>query len=287
MAVEVIFVFIQPMLLETAPAPFSDEDYIFEPKIDGHRLILSRVNDQTRLYTRHNNDCTHQYPELINLDLDNVILDGEVAATDELGRVDFESIMERFSLRKSEKIRQAVETRPVNYVVFDILHYKGEDLRGYPLHKRKELLASLTFRNPNMTVIPTVEEKGEELYSRIESLSMEGIVAKRANSIYVSSRSSAWLKIINWTYADVYISGFRKGDFGWLAADGRGRPLGIIELGVTPRHKMAFYGVKDQLIRGEDKDFIYLEPRLKVKVKIRNWTKAGLLRSPVMVDFVI
>ncbi|MFE5321838.1 ATP-dependent DNA ligase [Paenibacillus sp. NPDC056579] len=279
--------YIQPMLLETAPEPFSDDDYIFEPKIDGHRLILSRINGQTRLYTRHNNDCTRQYPELVNLGLDNVILDGEVAATDEFGRVDFESIMERFSLRKLEKVRQAAETRPVNYVVFDILQYKGEDLRGYPLHKRKELLASLTFGNPNMTVIPTVEEKGEELYSHIESLSMEGIVAKRANSIYVSSRSSAWLKIINWTYTEVFISGYRKAEFGWLAADGHGRPLGIIELGVTPRQKMAFYGVKDQLIRGEDREFVYLEPRLRVKVKLRNWTKAGLLRTPVMVDFVI
>jgi DNA ligase-1 len=43
---------------------------------------------------------------------------------------------------------------------------------------------------------------------------MEGIVAKRANSIYVSKRSNAWLKINNWMYADVYISGYRKGDFG-------------------------------------------------------------------------
>ncbi|MFC6454382.1 ATP-dependent DNA ligase [Paenibacillus vulneris] len=279
--------FIAPMLLETAPAPFSHEDYVFEPKIDGHRLILSRTGGQTRLYTRHNNDCTRQYPELQTIALDDVILDGEVAATDEQGRVDFEAIMERFSLRKAEKVRRAAETRPVNYVVFDILRYKGEDLRGYPLHKRKELLATVNFGNPNIALIPSIEAEGERLYSQIEALGMEGIVAKRANSIYVSIRSSAWQKIINWTYADVFISGYRKGDFGWLAADERGRALGIIELGVTPRHKMAFYGVKDRLKIGEDRDYVYLEPRLRAKVKIRNWTKAGLLRSPVFVEFIL
>lgn len=279
--------FISPMLLETAQSPFSDYEYIFEPKIDGHRLIYSRINGATRLYTRHNNDCTRQYPELVNVAQDDIILDGEVAATDENGRIDFEAIMERFSLRKPDKVRRAAETRPVNYVVFDILRYKGEDLRGYPLHKRKELLSTLDFGNPHMTIIPSIEAEGEQLYSQIEALKMEGIVAKRANSIYVSSRSDAWQKIINWTYTEVFISGYRKGDFGWLAADEHGRPLGIIELGVTPRHKMAFYGIRDQLKIGEDKEYVYLEPRIKAKVKIRNWTKAGLLRSPAFVDFIL
>ncbi|NOU95571.1 ATP-dependent DNA ligase [Paenibacillus sp. LMG 31456] len=283
--------FIAPMLLETTPAPFNHADYIFEPKIDGHRLLLSRINGETHLYTRHNNDCTHQYPELNKIALDDVILDGEVAATDESGRVDFESIMERFSLRKPDKVQNAAHSRPVNYVVFDILHYKGEDLRGYPLHKRKELLATLDFGNANIALIPSVEAEGEQLYSKIEALKMEGIVAKRANSIYVSNRSSAWQKIINWTYVDVVITGYRKGDFGWLAAvpekNGKFRPVGVIELGVTPRHKMAFYSIKDRLLEVEDRDYVHLEPRLRAKVKIRNWTKAGLLRSPVFVDFLL
>jgi DNA ligase-1 len=279
--------FISPMLLETAQAPFSHSDYIFEPKIDGHRAILTRSNGQTRLYTRHNNDCTRQYPELNNIALDDVILDGEIAATNTDGRVDFEAVMERFALLKSDKVRNASEIRPVNYVVFDILRYKGEDLRGYPLHKRKELLNTLDFGNQYIALIPSIEADGERLYSQIAALGMEGIVAKRANSIYVSNRSSAWQKIINWTYVDVCISGYRKGDFGLLAADERGRPLGIIELGVTPRHKLAFYSVRDQLRTYEDRVYVYLEPRLLAKVKIRNWTKAGLLRSPAFVDFIL
>jgi len=62
--------FISPMLLETVQAAFSDDNYIYEPKIDGHRLILSHINGQTRLYTRHNNDCTRQYPELASFTFD-------------------------------------------------------------------------------------------------------------------------------------------------------------------------------------------------------------------------
>lgn len=74
--------FISPMLLETSPGPFSHSNFIFEPKVDGHRLIYSQESGNVRLYTRHNNDCTRQYPELLlPFDFD-IILDGEVACTD-------------------------------------------------------------------------------------------------------------------------------------------------------------------------------------------------------------
>jgi DNA ligase-1 len=120
---------------------------------------------------------------------------------------------------------------------------------------------------------------------------MEGIVAKRKNSQYVSSRTDSWLKIINWTHVDIYISGYRKKEFGLLASvltqNGRMKPAGIIELGVTPMQRMAFYSVKDALKTSEDGEFVYLEPRLKARVKIRNWTRGGFLRSPVFVEFII
>lgn len=73
--------FISPMLLEQAESPFSDGRYVFEPKIDGHRLLLSRSNGGTRLYTRHNNDVTSIYPELISNGPD-IVLDGEIAVMD-------------------------------------------------------------------------------------------------------------------------------------------------------------------------------------------------------------
>jgi DNA ligase-1 len=122
---------------------------------------------------------------------------------------------------------------------------------------------------------------------------MEGVVGKHKNSIYETDRRSrAWQKVINWTYADVYFTGYRKQEFGWLAAvpsgtSGKLRPAGIIEPGASPIHKQAFRGVAQQLVKGEDKEFVHLEPRLRAKVRMRNWTKSGLLRSPVFTNFIV
>jgi len=286
--------FIAPMLLETAQAPFSNDNYIYELKIDGHRLILSHINGQTRLYTRHNNDCTRQYPELAGFTFDgDIILDGEIACTDpQTGAIDFELVMERFAAKKADKVLKLSAALPVNFMAFDILRYRGVDLRGRSLMDRKEILSAADLSCcPFIGKIPFIEDEGETLYEQIRARQMEGIVAKRKNSIYVSSRSSAWQKIINWQYEDVYITGYRKGDFGWLAAvpgkNGRLRPAGIIELGVTARHRMAFYSVAQTLITGEDRDTVYVEPKIKARVKIRNWTRNGMLRSPAFVEFLL
>lgn len=98
-------------------------------------------------------------------------------------------------------------------------------------------------------------------------------------------------KVINYQYTAIYLTGIRKADFGRLAsvqeASGRFRSAGVLELGIPPAHKQAFREVSRQLITGEDKDFVCLEPRLKATVKFRNWTKSGMLRSPEFVDFVL
>src|SRR6476620_848114 len=96
--------FLPPMLLEKTEEPFDDERYLFEPKIDGHRLILSMENGIVRLFTRHNNEATTQYPELHNVPIEDnsdVVLDGEVACINpEKGSIDFEMVMERFMKKK-------------------------------------------------------------------------------------------------------------------------------------------------------------------------------------------
>ncbi|MFD1776994.1 ATP-dependent DNA ligase [Paenibacillus rhizophilus] len=285
--------FISPMLLDTAPGPFSDNNYIFEPKVDGHRLIYSQQSGEVRLYTRHNNDCTRQYPEL-QLPFDgDIILDGEVACVDpETGISDFEAVMSRFQARRSDKIQRLTASLPAYYAIFDILQYKGMDLRGLPLLRRKEILSGLSLPSGSFGVVPYVEGSGEALFEQIVARNMEGVVGKRKNRLYETGRrSAAWQKVINWSYAEVYITGYRKEEFGWLASipgpPGKLRPAGIIELGATPTHKRAFYGVAGQLVTGEDKEFVHLEPRLRARVRMRNWTKSGMLRSPVFTEFIM
>lgn len=285
--------FISPMLLQTAAAPFSHSDYIFEPKIDGHRLIYSQQSEKVRLYTRHDNDCTRQYPELQLPFDDDVILDGEVACVDPAtGVSDFESVMSRFQSRRADKILKLTATLLAYYAIFDILQYKGQDLRGLPLLCRKEILAGLSLPSSSYGIVPYIDGAGEALFEQIKTRGMEGVVAKRKNSIYETGRRShAWQKVINWTYAEVFITGYRKQEFGWLAAVPSGtsdklRPAGIIEFGASPLHKQAFRGVAGQLVTGEDKEFVHLEPRLRAKVRMRNWTKSGMLRTPVFEQFI-
>lgn len=271
--------FISPMLLEQVDKPFSDGRYIFEPKIDGHRLILSRSNGVTRLYTRHNNDVTAKYPELVT-DGPDIILDGEIAVFNpETGIPDFELTMTRFQSKNSQL--------PISYVVFDILKYEDADLRTMTLMERKVILDRAITNTPTLIKIASIDGRGEDLYDLIVQRNMEGIVAKRKEGRYhADKRTYDFVKIINYSYAEVSIAGWRKGDFGWLAHY-NGRPAGVIELGVPPTHKQAFYGVAKQLITVEDRDFVYVQPQIKARVKFRNWTKSGKLRSPVFVDFIM
>ncbi|MEK4977528.1 ATP-dependent DNA ligase [Bacillus sp. FSL K6-6540] len=137
--------FIEPMLLATAPAPFSDSRFIFEPKIDGNRLIFSQQNGVVRLYTRQNNDCSRQYPEIANAIFPHdIVLDGEIACVDPAtGNSDFEAVMTRFQAKKTDKITALAGTLPSTFVIFDLLQYYGQDLRRLPLIQRKEILSSI------------------------------------------------------------------------------------------------------------------------------------------------
>jgi ATP-dependent DNA ligase len=89
------------MLLHKSDYPFEDDNYISELKLDGFRTILAKFDDKVRIYTRHNNEITSRFPELANLPIHNgTVLDGEIIVTDNLGRPDFEAVMERFMSRK-------------------------------------------------------------------------------------------------------------------------------------------------------------------------------------------
>ncbi|WP_407873331.1 ATP-dependent DNA ligase [Paenibacillus melissococcoides] len=287
-----MIMFIPPMLLETSERAFTDERYIFEPKFDGHRAILTHSNGQTHIYTRHNNECYRQYPELLSVPFgEDMILDGEIVCIDPAGAVDFEAVMTRFQASRSDTITRLVEQLPVTYVVFDILNYRGKDLRGLSLMKRKQLLANVEIPNSRIRLVPFIESAGEALFSEICQRKMEGIVCKKKESKYVGRKSKMWLKVINWTYVDVWITGYRKDEFGWIAAvedgSGRLRPAGIIEYGPNMDHKRVFYRAVKTLITGEDRKNVYLQPATRAKVKTRNWTKAGMLRSPVFVEFLM
>lgn len=97
-------------------------------------MIFSQESANVHLYTRHNKDCTRQYPEIsCGLFSHDIELDGKIACVDPAtGVSDFESVMTRFQAKRAGKIARLSATLPA-YAVFDILRYKGEDLRKLPL----------------------------------------------------------------------------------------------------------------------------------------------------------
>jgi DNA ligase-1 len=273
------------MLLQYAinNKPFNKLNHVAELKLDGIRMVISN-EDQPRIYTRHNNNVTSKYPELLDTPFDTgTVLDGELICVDENGKPDFSAAMRRFSSKKDKT--------PVCFCAFDIIKYKGTDVTKLPLYNRKELL-DRSFRDSiHYKKIQPANGLPTDYYDVVAANELEGIVIKDMTSKYtIGKRSWSWQKVIHWTHADVFITGYRKKELGWLTSivDGKGslRPTGIIKLGITPQHKEYFYDKRKQLIYKEDKDFVYMEPSIMVRVKTRNWTKNGMLRDPVIVEML-
>ncbi len=193
---------ITPMLAAAQrERPFDDSAFLFEPSIDGHRLLLEFRGGKPKLFTRHRNDVTRQYPELHNVPVRepvDVVLDGEVACVDPAtGTVQFQWLMDRYRLRREPSIRDAKKLFPVRYFVFDLLFYNGMDLRKAPLWLRKRLLDALLENNDFFVKIHFADGTGTNLFQEIQQLGLEGMVGKRKDSPYTAGKSESWLQVTN------------------------------------------------------------------------------------------
>lgn len=271
--------FISPMLLHKSDEPFDDSRYITELKLDGIRFIYSvDMAGKVRMYTRHKNEVTARFPELTALGLPpGTVLDGELIVSDDAGKPDFEAVMSRFMSRKS--------STPIGYVVFDVLQRDGQSTTKLPLLERKEILAELIPTDtPLLAKSQFIEGNGVAYYEAVRENALEGIVLKRKDSRYeVGKRSANWLKVVNYQFADVFVTGYRRKDFGWSLKFADGSYAGVMELGVPADARRRVYSLP---VAHESKDFAYLEQPLHVRVKYRNLTKAGLLRLPSFVSWL-
>ncbi|WP_051302509.1 ATP-dependent DNA ligase [Salibacterium aidingense] len=282
---------IQPMLLHKAEnnVPIKDNRYFSELKLDGIRLILIKQKDKILLYTRHQVEVTSRFPELLAIDIpDNTILDGELVVTDNRGFPDFEWVMKRFQFTNASKIAKMRSSYPVTFVAFDLLKYENRWVTDLTLIERKMLLSHVIPENNDVLCkVAYLEEKGPELFDQVQERGLEGIVQKDKHAKYICNfRSSSWIKVINYQQTEVYISGYRKDQTGWLLMYENGKEAGLLELGIDPKSRAAFYRIANQNIIVEDHDFIMINP-LKVKVKYRNITSSGKLRLPVFKSFAL
>ncbi|BCU80792.1 hypothetical protein JIR001_05750 [Polycladomyces abyssicola] len=91
------------------------------------------------------------------------------------------------------------------------------------------------------------------------------MLKKKDTPYLVGKRSKAWQKVIAYKDVEVVITGYRKGEFGWLIGiedDSDIRPVGILELGVGPAERRALYDVSSLIKITDNEQFVYLEPRL-------------------------
>lgn len=268
------------MLLRKADQPFDDDSWISELKLDGFRCLVSKVNNKIKIYTRHNNEITSMFPELIDLPMPNgTILDGEIIVSDNQGKPDFEPVMERFKSKKS--------LQEITYCVFDILYYKDEKITHRSLLERKEILSQVIPEDSKLlTKVQWTQGNGIAYFDLVKQLDLEGIVLKKSASKYqIAKRSHDWLKVINYKFDEVYISGFRKNEFGLFLNFKDGSYAGLLEF-MLPAARKQFYKVYKDLVTKENDKYIYLEPKLKINVKYRNLTKKGLLRIPSFVEWL-
>jgi bifunctional non-homologous end joining protein LigD len=190
---------IYPMLATSIEKPFDGSEWFFEIKWDGYRAVAFIDNGKARLVSRNQNDLTARYPELKDLPrfvkARNAILDGEVVALDEQGRPSFSLMQQRTGFRPGGRRGPVNAAVPVIYYAFDLLYLDGFDLRRVPLEERKKKLASVLLAGESVRYSDHYERDGKALFELAREKGLEGILAKKRDSIYQERRSSDWFKI--------------------------------------------------------------------------------------------
>ena len=282
--------FISPMLLHKVDSPFDDDEWLSELKLDGIRFLYSTMSG-VNFYTRHDNEVTERFPELITSQIPKgTILDGEIIISDEDGKPDFEELMSRFQVSSTRRIPTMSKLKPVTFCAFDVVYYKGKRVSHLPLIERKEILNNiLPEKLPLIAKVPSIKGNGKALFELVKEQNLEGIVLKKKDSKYeLGKRSHNWLKVINYQYATVEIAGYRKSEFGWVLRFPDGKPAGIMELGVPVEARKAVYQVAKMVEAKEANDYVFFPKAngpLKCKVKYRALLKSGYLRLPSFVEF--
>ena len=293
---------LEVMKAESREKPFSRDGWVFEIKYDGYRLLGEGANGTARLISRNGNDLTRVFPEVAlalgKLPYAGTLLDGEVVVSDAGGLPSFQLIQKRGQLRREADIERAAVALPATYYAFDILAFEGFDLRGLPLLERKEILRDVLPSVGPVRYSDHIPERGEEMFRHVAGLGLEGVVGKRADSIYVGGRSRSWLKVRVVHSADFVVHGFTEpesGDTGFGALHLAHYDGGVLVYAgrVGTGFSADFQTELGELLRtlppapppagaqiagsGEHR---WVVPELVAEVRYKEVTAAGVLRHP-------
>ncbi len=288
------------MLAGLAPEPFDGDDWIFELKWDGYRCLLYKNRDDLYLDSRNGKPLLPQFPSLHSagdvLRCREALVDGEIVAIKD-GRVDFSL------LRRGES--------SVSYVAFDLLWVDGEPLTELPLRARRaELKGRMTHGGGHGGVAllsEAVESEGHALFRWAKEQDMEGIMAKRRDSLYLpGQRTKDWLKIKNKQEGTFWVVGYLPSPGRPLASlvvaqkvpQGY-RLVGRVSTGLNHEtenrllsalHPLAewdplreaFVRASPLPTRADTKRVNWVEPYFGVEVEYTEMTPDGHLRHPVL-----
>ena len=232
-----------PAMLATPSStlPADEAGWTYEMKWDGVRVTGYAEGGRIRLMSRNDKDVTATYPELRQLGAalgsTQVVLDGEVVAFDDDGRPSFGRVQQRLGVTSPSSTRRLASTTPVVYILFDLLHLDGASTVALPYWRRRELLEGLELTGPAWLTPPTLDGDGADLLQATRDQGLEGLIAKRNESVYRPGRRSPdWLKIKNLLDLEVVIGGWTSG------AGRRQETLGALLLGVPERAGLRYVG---------------------------------------------
>ncbi|MBV7486546.1 DNA ligase D [Bordetella sp. BOR01] len=187
---------LKPQLATLVDRPPRDgDDWLYEVKYDGYRILARLEDGQARLYTRNGRDWSarlaHLAKAIAKLDLPSAWIDGEIVVLADNGAPSFQALQNAF---ESER------TGAIVYYVFDMPYVAGRDVRGEPLHARRAWLRQLIAANAGrlkdaVRFSETLEATPAQLVASACKMGLEGIIGKRRDSSYTSRRSETWIKL--------------------------------------------------------------------------------------------
>jgi bifunctional non-homologous end joining protein LigD len=198
--------FVQPMLLLPSETLPEGQGWSYELKLDGYRALAIKTEGKVHLRSRNDNDFNAKYPgitQALSAMPDETVIDGEVVALDETGRPSFNGLQNYGSA-----------TAPIYFYAFDVLIFGGKNVMGQNLAGRRELLSNAVLPNLRDPIreAPRFDVSVSDLITAVRAQGLEGIVAKRLDSVYEpGARSGAWRKMRINRGQEFVIAGYTKG----------------------------------------------------------------------------
>ncbi len=198
---------IKPMLATAVEKPFDGKEWLFEIKWDGYRAITTIQRGKARIESRHNISFDEKFLPVKNA-LEKwpaqAVIDGEIVALRADGLPGFQELQGFLKQQNAAALA---------YYVFDLLWYQGNDYTQLPLKERKTILQAILPSGDNIIKYSDhVEEEGISFFKAALDKGLEGVMAKKADSVYTENhRSRNWLKIKNNQLVEAIVCGFTKG----------------------------------------------------------------------------